>query len=88
MHVHADRDRGVAARQPARRDDEVVGIGDAESPEIDRNRGREVTGRRERVDRLERIAASAVVLGRPRGQPLGELLGERHEAGAGVGMGG
>ena len=87
VHVHADRDRGVAAREAARRDDEVVRGVDAEPAELDGDRRREVAGGLERVDRLERVAAVAVVLGRVGGELPGELLGDRHEAGAGVGMG-
>ena len=87
VHVHADRDGGVAARQAARRDDEVVRGRDAEPAELDRDGRREVAGGLERVDRLEGVGAVAVVLGRAGGELLGELLGDRHEAGAGVGMG-
>ena len=40
VHVHADRDRGVAARQAARGDDQVVRGGDAEPAELDGDRAR------------------------------------------------
>ena len=87
VHVHADRDGGVAARQAARRDDEVVRGRDAEPAELDGDGRREVAGGLERVDRLEGVGAVAVVLGCAGGELLGELLGDRHEAGAGVGVG-
>ena len=87
VHVHADRDGGVAARQAARRHDEVVRGVDAEPAELDGDGRREVAGGLERVDRLEGIAAVAVVLRRAGGELPGELLGDRHEAGAGVGVG-
>jgi len=87
VHVHPDGDGGVAAGEAARRHDQVVSRRDAEPAELDRDRRREVAGRLERVDRLERIAAVAVVLARARGEVVGELLGDRDQAGAGVGMG-
>ena len=86
VHVHADGDGGVAAGEAARRHDQVVRGRDAEPAELDRDRRREVAGRLERVDRLERVRAVAVVVGRAGGEPPGELLGDRHETGAGVGM--
>jgi hypothetical protein len=61
--------------------------GDAEPTELDRHRRREVARGLERVDRLEGVGAVAVMLGRALGEPLGELLGDRHQAGAGFGMG-
>jgi hypothetical protein len=86
VHVHADRDGRVALRQAARRDHEVVRGGDAEPTELGRDRRGEVAGGLERVDRLERVGAVAVVLGRAGGEFLRELLGDRHQAGAGGGM--
>ena len=87
MHVHADRDGGVAAPQAARSDDQVVRGRHAEPAELDGDGRPEVTGGLERLDRLERVAAVAVVFGRVDGEPRGELLGDRHEAAAGVGTG-
>ena len=86
VHVHPDGDGGVAAGEAARCHDQVVRRRDAEPAELDRDRRREVAGRLERVDRLERVRAVAVVVGRAGGEPPGELLGDRHETGAGVGM--
>ena len=60
---------------------------DAEPTELDRDGRCEVAGGLERVDRLERVAAVAVVLGCAGGELRGELLGDRHQAGAGFGMG-
>ena len=57
--------------------------GDAEPTELDGDGRREVAGGLERVDRLEGEGAVAVVLGRASGELVGELLGDRHEAGAG-----
>ena len=65
-------------------DDQVVRGGDAEPTELDRDGRREVAGGLERVDRLERVAAVAVVLGCAGGELRRELLGDRHQAGAGV----
>jgi hypothetical protein len=87
VHVHADRDGGIAARQSARSHDEVVGRRDAEPTQLDGDRRDEVAGRLERIDRLEGIAPVAIVFGCARGELLRELLGDRHEASAGVGMG-
>jgi hypothetical protein len=87
VHAHADRDRGIATRQAAHRHHEVVRRRHAEAAELDRNGRREEAARLERVDRLEREAALAVVLRRAGGQLLGELLGDRHKAAAGVCMG-
>ena len=87
VHVHADRDGGIAAGEAARRDDEVVYGVDAEAAELHWDGRREVAGSLERVDRLEGIAAVAVVLRRVAGELPGELFGDRHEAGAGVRMG-
>ena len=70
VHAHADRYRGVAARQPTGRDDEVMRGRHAEPTELDGDRRREEAGGLERVDRLERKAAVAVVLRRARGQLL------------------
>jgi hypothetical protein len=88
VHVHADRDRRVAARQPARGDHQVVRGRHAQAAEVDRHGRREVPRGLERVDRLERVAAVAVVLGRPRGQLGRERLGDRDEPRAGFGVGG
>ena len=88
VHVHADRDRGVAARQPARRHHEVVRGRHAEPTELDRDGRREIAGGLERVDRLERVAAVPVVLGGAGDRLLGELLGDGHQARAGLGAGG
>ena len=51
-------------------DDEVVRGGDAQAAELDRDGCGEVAGRLERVDRLKRVGAVAVVLGGARGQLL------------------
>ena len=69
------------------RDDEVVCGVDAEATELHRDGRGEITGRLERVDRLEGVAAVAVVLGRVAGKLPGELCGDRYEAGAGVRIG-
>ena len=87
MHVHADRDGRVAPRQATRRDDEVVRGADAEPADVDGDGRREVVGGLERVDRLEREGPVAIVPWGVRGQRLGEPLGGRHEAAAGVGAG-
>ena len=87
MHVHADRYGGIATRQAARRNNQVVRGRHAEATELDGDRRGEVAGGLERVDRLERVGAVAVVLGCAGGELLGELLGDRHKAGAGFGMG-
>ena len=68
MHVHADRDGGVAASKAARCDDQIVRGGDAEPAQLDGDGRCEVAGGFERVDRLERVAAVAVVLGRTGGE--------------------
>ena len=81
VHVDADRDRGVATREAARSHDEVVRRGHAEAAELDRDGRREVAGRLERVDRLERVAAVTVVLRRAGGELLRELLSERSPGG-------
>ena len=60
---------------------------DAEPTELDGDGRGEVAGGLERVDRLEGIAAVAVVLGGAGGELRGELLGDRHQAGAGFGTG-
>jgi hypothetical protein len=87
VHVHADRDRRVAARQPARSDDHVVGALDPESAQLGRDRRDEVPRTLERVDRLEGIAAVAVVLRGSLGEFLRQLLGGGHETCAGGGVG-
>jgi hypothetical protein len=85
VHVHPDRHGGVAARQAARRHDQVVRRRNAPPTEFHGHGRREVPRRPERVDRLERVGAVAVVLGRAGGEVVRELLGDRHEAGAGLG---
>ena len=61
--------------------------GDAEPTELDGDGRGEVAGGLERVDRFERVAAVAVVLGCAGGELRRELLGDRHQARAGFGMG-
>jgi hypothetical protein len=58
---------------------------DAEPTELDRDRRREVAGGLERVDRLERVAALAVMLRCAGVELRGEALGDRHETRAGLG---
>ena len=87
VHVHADRDRGVASCQAARRHHQVVRGRHAEPAQLDRHGRGEVARRLERLDRLEGVAAVAVVLGRAGGELRGKLFGDRHEAGAGLGTG-
>ena len=60
---------------------------DAEAAELHLDGRCEVAGSLERVNRLEGIAAVAVVLCRMVGKLPGELFGDRHEAGAGVRIG-
>ena len=81
VHVHPDRDGRVAARQAARRHDEVVRGRDAEPTEFDRDGSCEVPGGLERVDPLEGVGAVEVVLRGVGGETLRELLGERDETG-------
>jgi hypothetical protein len=87
VHVDADRHGGVATCQAAGGHHEVVRRRDAHAAELDRDRGGEVAGRLEGVDRLERVAGVAVVLGGTRAEHVRELLGDRHQAGAGVRVG-
>jgi hypothetical protein len=86
VHVHPDGDGCVAAGEAARRHDQVVRRRDAEPAELDGDRRREVAGPLECFDRLERVRAVTVVVGRAGGEPPGELLGERHETRAGFRM--
>jgi hypothetical protein len=79
VHVHADGDGCVATCETAGRDDHVVDGRDTEPTELDRHRRREVAGRPERVDRLERVRAVTVVVGRAGGEPPSQLFGDRHE---------
>jgi hypothetical protein len=87
VHVHADRDGGVAARETTRRDDEVVRGVDAEPAELGGDGRGEDAGGLEDVDRLEGVGAGVVVLGRAGGELAGELLGDGNEAGSGVSTG-
>ena len=87
VHVHADRDGGVASREAARRDDQVVGRGDAEAAQLDGHRRRQDAGLLERRDRLERVRALAVVARRLGREPGAELLGDRDQTGTGGGPG-
>jgi hypothetical protein len=86
VHVHPDGDGCVAAGEAARRHDQVVSRRDPEPAELDGDRRSEVAGPLECLDRLERVRAVTVVVGRTGGEPPGELLGDRHETSAGVGM--
>jgi hypothetical protein len=83
VHVHADRDGGVAPRQAAGRDDEVVGRCDAEPAELDGHGRGQDPGLVERGDRLERVGPLAVVARRLGREPRAELLGDRDQAGTG-----
>ena len=88
MHVHADRDRGVAAREPARGDQQVVHGGHAEAAVLDRDRRREVARALEGVEARERERGLAVVLRGARRHVLGQPLGKRDEAGTALRLGG
>ena len=80
VHVDADRERGVAAREPARGNDEVVDRGDAEAAQVLRHGCPEVAALLDEGEALEREAARAVVCGGRRADLLCEGLGERDEA--------
>ena len=86
MHVHADGDGGVAAREAARRDDDVVHRGDVEAAVRGGDRGGEVVLALERVDAGVRERRVAVVLGGARRQLVAERLGQAHEARAARGL--
>ena len=60
---------------------------DAKPTELDGDGRCEVAGGLERIDRFERVSAVAVVFVCAGGEPRGELLSDRHEAGAGFGTG-
>ena len=88
VHVDPDRNGGVAPGQAARGDDHVMDGAHAEAAELVGHRGGEIPRVPQRVDALERVAAVAVVSGRPDGEVLREPLGGRHERPAGGGLGG
>jgi hypothetical protein len=85
VHVHADRDRGVAAREPARPHDDVVQALGAHAAQLGRDRRRVDAGGGEQIRAREREAPVAIVVGGAAGERLDEPLGERHEASAGLG---
>jgi hypothetical protein len=87
VHVDADGNRGVPAGQPARGDEYVVRRGDPEAAVLLGNRRCEVPRAPESLEALERVAAFAVVLAGAGREVLGERLGQRHQAAAGLGLG-
>jgi hypothetical protein len=88
VHVDPNRDGGVAPGQPARGDDHVMDGAHPEAAQLVGHRGGEIPRVPQRVDALERVAAVAVVGGRPAGEVLREPLSGRHERPAGGGLGG
>jgi hypothetical protein len=88
VHVHADRQRGIAASQAARRDGEVVHGCHAEPAQPGGNRRGEVAGTGEGVHARQREARLAVVNRGVAAELGGEALGDLHQARAGLGLGG
>src|SRR5262249_43519056 len=71
--------RGVAAREPRRSDEQVADRRDAEASELLGDRGREAAAFPDGREALEREARLAVVLGRAGPELDREVLGERDE---------
>ena len=87
VHVHAEGQRGVAAGQPARCDEDVVHGRDAEPAELLGDRRGEVAALLDHGEAVEGEARVAVVGGGLRADLVCECLGERDEALAGLGSG-
>jgi hypothetical protein len=87
VHIDADRQRGVAAREATRRDDHVVERRDAEPAELHGNRSCKKSASLDRGEALVREARFAVVEGGTARYFRRESLGERDEAPAGLGGG-
>ena len=80
VHVHADRQRRVALRQPARGDDQVVHGLHAHPAERRGHGGGVEAGVPQRLGAREREAGLAVVVGRALGELRGEPGGQGVEA--------
>jgi hypothetical protein len=87
VHVDAERQRRVAAREAGRRDQHIVRRRHAEPAEVLRDRRREVAASLDGAEALERVGAVAIVGGRMGRDLVGEPLGERDEPCARIGPG-
>ena len=84
VHVHPDRDRGIAAGEPARRHEHVVHRLDAEAAQVARGPAPRSTRHPQGGGALEGEASVPVVLGGACGEVVGEGLGELDEPRAGL----
>jgi hypothetical protein len=85
VHVDAERQRCVAARESAGSDEHVVERGHPEAAELDRNRRGEISAPLDLLEALVREAGLAIVFGGAPADLLCERLGKRDETLPGLG---